>query len=400
MISIKLKFRPSNVESKEGGLYCRVICDRMTRQINVPYRIFREEWDPDAEDIVIAQGSSRTAYLESVKRELANYRMRFAAVLQEMLKSEVRFTADTVVARFQEQSSCVTLFDYMEQQAARYWRQGQCRTSETYSATLSSFKKFRAGVDVRLKDIDSDLLEAYESHLKGRGLALNTISFYMKHLRAIYNHAADNGIMPDRKPFKRVTTSIEKTAKRAISLKTIKKVKAMDCCSKSRQFAKDMFLFSFYTRGMSFVDIAFLQKKNLRGNTLIYKRKKTGQQLAVRWEPCMQKILENYSADASSPYLFSIIRAPEHEPRKQYHSALFLINRHLKAMGEALGLNQPLTMYCARHSWASIARDEGIPLSVISEGLGHDSEKTTRIYLASLKTEVVDDANRKILKLL
>lgn len=81
-------------------------------------------------------------------------------------------------------------------------------------------------------------------------------------------------------------------------------------------------------------------------------------------------------------------------------NVLSLINRHLKEIGKELGLQQPLTMYCARHSWASIAREEGIPISVISEGLGHDSEKTTQIYLASLKTEIIDNANRKILKLL
>ena len=86
--------------------------------------------------------------------------------------------------------------------------------------------------------------------------------------------------------------------------------------------------------------------------------------------------------------------------RQQYLNALYRINRQLRIIGEEVGLNQPLTMYCARHSWASIAREEGIPLSVISEGMGHDSEKTTQIYLASIKTEVIDKANRKILNLL
>lgn len=205
----------------------------------------------------------------------------------------------------------------------------------------------------------------------------------------------------DCKPFKRVSTVIEKAPKRAISLRNIKRLKALDCSSNpSRRFARDMFLFSCYTRGMSFVDIAYLQKKNLKGDVLFYRRKKTNQQLMIHWEGCMQEILKSYGADTSSPYLFSIIKEPSNNPRKQYQNALFLINRHLKDIGKGLGLHQPLTMYCAHHSRASIARDEGIPLSVISEGMGHDSEKTTQIYLASLKTEVIDKANRKILKLL
>jgi site-specific recombinase XerD len=151
---------------------------------------------------------------------------------------------------------------------------------------------------------------------------------------------------------------------------------------------------------MSFVDIAYLQKKNLKGDVLSYRRRKTNQSLKIGWEPDMQEILKRYEADTSSPYLFSIIKDLESNPRKQYQNMQFLINRHLKEIGKGLGLHQPLTMYCARHSWASIAHEEGIPLSIISEGMGDDSEKTTQIYLASLKTEVIYKTNRKILKLL
>ena len=298
-------------------------------------------------------------------------------------------------------ASSHTLFCYMEKMIVNYRSQGQCRTSETYATTLNSFRRFRVDTDVNLVDIDSGLMEAYESYLKRSGLSPNTISFYLKHLRAIYNRAVDEELIVDKKPFKRVFTSIEKTSKRAISLRLIKRLKALDCGRNlSRQFARDMFLFSFYTRGMSFVDIAYLQKRNLKGDVLFYRRKKTNQQLTIHWKPCMLEILKTYGAEKSSPYLFSIITDPDEDPRKQYQNALFLVNRHLKAIGKELGLHQPLTMYCARHSWASIAHEKGIPLSVISEGMGHDSEKTTQIYLASLKTEVIDRANRKILRLL
>lgn len=292
-------------------------------------------------------------------------------------------------------------FCYMKRIADRYRRFGQYRTSETYLTTLNSFQRFRAGEDVRLKDIDTSMVVAYERYLRLTLLSPNTISFYIKHLRAVYNRAVEEGVVTDRKPFRRASTSIEKTVKRALPLKTIRKIKALDCSSSpSRRFARDMFLFSFYTRGMSFVDMAFLQKKDLRGGVLSYRRKKTGQQLVMRWEACMQEILDSYGSEESSPFLFSIIKDYRNDSRKQYQNVQVLINRHLKAIGKELGLEQPLTMYCARHSWASIARDEGIPISIISEGMGHDSEKTTRIYLASLKTEVIDKANRKIIHLL
>ena len=385
MVSIKLKFRASSKAGKEGSLYYQVIYNRMVRQISTPHKIFTEEWNPDIEDLIIKPPSSRLNYLESINRTIRCDMERIHRIVRQWGDDNKVFTIDEIVETFHNQSSGNTLFAYMEHIISLYWRQGQYRTSETYSTTLNSFKRFRADVDVGLEDIDSNLIEAYESYLKHNDLSPNTISFYLKHLRAVYNRAVDDELIMDRKPFKRVSTAIEKTPKRAISLRNIKRLKALDCShNPSRKFARDMFLFSFYTRGMSFVDIAYLQKKNLKGNVLFYRRKKTNQQLMIHWEGCMQEILKSYGADTSSPYLFSIIKEPSNNPRKQYQNALFLINRHLKDIGKGLGLHQPLTMYCARHSWASIARDEGIPLSVISEGMGHDSEKTTQIYLASL----------------
>ena len=401
MVSIKLKFRASSIEGKEGSLYYQVIYNRVVRQISTPYRILFEEWDAEKEDIVVKPPSQRANYLESIKRCIRSDTERLKNTVNVLTTTNTSFTVDMVVEEFQKQTSGNSFFDYMERMVAQYLRQGQYRTSETYSTTLNSFRRFRGDVDIKLEDVNSELLDAYESYLRRSNLSPNTISFYMKHLRAVYNRAVDDELIVDKRPFKHVSTSIEKTPKRAISLKVIKRLKALDCShNPSRRFARDMFLFSFYTRGMSFVDIAYLQKKNLKGDVLFYRRKKTNQQLTIHWESCMQDILKSYEADTSSPYLFSIIKDSERNPRKQYQNALFLINRHLKDIGRGLGLHQPLTMYCGRHSWASITRDEGIPLSVISEGMGHDSEKTTQIYLASLKTEVIDKANRKILKLL
>ena len=401
MVSIKLKFRPSVNEGKEGSLYYQVIYNRVVRQIATPYKIFPNEWDDEVESIIVKPPAIRCNYLDSIKQTVRNDTNRFYRIEQELARTNSSYTVDNIVNEYRKQSNGSTLFSYMEQMIARYWRQGQHRTSETYSTTLNSFKRFRVDIDVCLEDIDSELMEAYENHLKQNNLSPNTISFYMKHLRAVYKRAVDDELVRDKNPFKRVSTSIEKTAKRAISLKALKRLKAMDLSdNSSKRFARDIFLFSFYTRGMSFVDIAYLQKKNLKGDVLSYRRRKTNQPLKIGWEPDMQEILKRYEADTSSLYLFSIIKDAEGNPRKQYQNMQFLINRHLKEIGKGLGLHQPLTMYCARHSWASIAHEEGIPLSIISEGMGHDSEKTTQIYLASLKTEVIDKANRKILKLL
>ena len=259
--------------------------------------------------------------------------------------------------------------------------------------------RFRKNKDVQLDDMDADLVMEYEAWLKMNGVSLNTISFYMRILRATYNRAVEKGLTVQKHPFKHVYTGMDKTRKRAISLKDIKRIKELDLSGKPHwELARDMFLFSFYTRGMSFIDMAYLKKSDLKNGILSYRRHKTGQQLHIRWESCMEKIVVQYAAGCSSEYLLPILKLPSKKLRSQYKSTLFRINKYLKEIAKLCGIATPLTMYVTRHSWASIAKSKNIPISVISEGMGHDSEETTRIYLASLDGSVIDKANLLILK--
>ena len=228
---------------------------------------------------------------------------------------------------------------------------------------------------------------------------MNTISFYMRILRAVYNRAVEKKLVEQNHPFRHVYTGIDKTVKRAVHIKVIKALKALDLSLRpSLEFARDMFLFSFFTRGMSFIDMAYLQKKDLQNGFLTYRRRKTGQQLTIRWEKCMAELVAKYQTDRTD-YLLPIITHAGEE-RKQYINTLHVVNGHLKKLSTMLQLSHPLTMYVARHSWASVAKLKRVPISVISEGMGHDSEATTQIYLASLETTAVDKANKMILGLL
>ena len=292
------------------------------------------------------------------------------------------------------------MFVFMKEIICLLKELGKTRSSESYTATLNSFKRFRNNEDLLLSELNEEMLLSYEVYLKTQGLCPNTTSFYMRNLRAVYNRAVEKGIIFQQFPFKHVYTGIDKTIKRALPLHTIKKIKHMDLShNPSMEFARDMFLFSFYMRGMSFIDMAYLKKKDLKNGILSYRRRKTGKLLTIKWESCMQELVDKYGAP-QSPYMLPIIQSAKADTRKQYLYQIHNINRHLKSIGSQLKSNIPLTLYVARHSWASIAKNRQIPLSVISEGMGHDSEKTTLIYLATLDTSAVDKANNAILKLL
>ena len=265
---------------------------------------------------------------------------------------------------------------------------------------LSSFMKFRNGEDLSFDMMDDTLICQYESYMRISNLCRNTTSFYLRILRSVYNRAVDDELTKQNNPFKRVYTGVDKTSKRAISLKEIKKIKDLDLSNApTLDFARDMFMFSFYMRGMSFIDIAYLKKKNISNGFVVYNRRKTGQQLVVKWEKDMENIVSKHY-NRNSDFLLPIITMQDGTERKQYLNKMLLVNRHLKEIAELAGVSIPLTMYVARHSWASIAQSKNIPMKAISLGMGHDNEETTRIYLASIQTNIIDNANSKILSLL
>ncbi len=390
MASIKIKFRPSTVEGKEGGLYFQIIQNRVIRQMTTDYKIYANEWDVEMETVVV--NGVRANILCSIKERMEWDLSRFERIVRQLEQERRKYTADDVITLFHKVTKETSLFSFMHSLIIQLRQLGKIRTSETYTATLKSFMEFREEQDVPLDGVNSDLMLLYEAHLKAKGVRMNTISFYMRILRAVYNRAVEKELTPQKYPFRHVYTGVDKTVKRAVPVKVIKALKELDLSMKSSlDFARDMFMFSFYTRGMSFVDMAYLKKTDLQNGILTYCRRKTGQQLTVKWEKCMEEIIKKYPSN-SSAYLLPIIKEQGNE-RKQYDNALHLVNYRLKDLSGMLKLQRPLTMYVARHSWASAAKVKNVPLSVISEGMGHDSEKTTQIYLASLEASVVDNAN-------
>lgn len=399
MATVKVKFRASSVATKEGTLFYQVIHKRIVRQIHTGYKLFPAEWDAIHSEVILpsATSESRRDYLLSLKNSLMEDSIRLKNIITRLERSGIAYTSDSLVEFYCASTENNGFVSFTLNLIKELNQVGKHRTAETYMTTLNSFIRFRKGKDVLLEEVDSSLMMKYESFLKSTGICPNTTSYYMRNLRAIYNRAVEKDLTVQRSPFKYVYTGIDKTVKRAIPLEEIRRLRELDLTkSPSLAYARDIFMFSFYTRGMSFIDMAFLRKKDLQNGILSYRRQKTGQQLFIKWEKPMQEIINRYDTQGS-PYLLPIIRDLEADGRKQYKKTAHLVNLKLKKLGMQLGLSIPLTTYVARHAWASIAKSKNVALSVISEAMGHDSENTTRIYLASLDTSLVDKANSLIL---
>ncbi len=400
MTVIKVGFYRSSVENKCGSLYYRVVHGRETRQLTTDYKVYPHEWDCSLGCVLIPQDAGeRRSYLLRVEQCVKSDLLLLSRVVGMLEMDCQDFSASEVLKRFEMRKFGNSFFCFMEDVIVDLESVGRKRMGECYASAMRSFKRFRNGEDVLLSDVNSQLMKKFEDYLKASNVCANSISFYMRNLRAIYNRAVERELVSQSNPFRHVFTGIGRTMKRAIQPLEIRKIRALDLSMSARwEYARDLFLFSFYTRGMSLIDMAFLRKSDVVGGILSYRRKKTGQQLFIKWENRMQDIVDRYRLDNDSPYLLPIIKCPGSDERRQYLSEAHLINRYLKEVGVIAGLMVPLTMYVARHSWASIARSKNVPISVISEGMGHDSELTTQIYLKTLNTSAVDKANELVFK--
>ena len=400
MASIKVKFRPSAVAGREGSIYYQVIHGRKTRQILSNYHILPSEWDVRRSMVRVPSDEERHERVLTVCELVKCDLLRLNRIVRLLETNGGEFTCDDIVDAYHRYSREGSLFNYMSVQIVRLKRNGRLRMSEIYRTTLNSFRRFREGKDIMLDNITTDIMEAYEAwgiHIKN--YAPNTISFYLRNLRAVYRRAVEEEIIIDRNPFRRVYNGIDKTVKRALPLALLRKIGKLDLSKNpGMEFARDMFMLSFMLRGMSIVDMAFLRKIDLKEGYVCYRRRKTGQRLMIAWTAEMQRILDKYGENPTD-YMLPILRKSSgRNDRWRYLSMANKINRNLKKVGKMVGAKIPVTMYVARHSWASAAKHSGIPISVICEGMGHDSESTTQIYLASLDTAVVDQANTLLIR--
>lgn len=398
MTTVKVKFRPSTVEGRPGTIVYLVTRRRIARQITTGYKVFPCEWDGKQSEPIPANHGGRTTTVQSITRKLRSDMERLDGIIERFESQHRSYSSDDVVAEFRRTGKENTLFLFMEGIIERLRQLNHSGTAKNYRAALGSFKRFRGDEDIPMEAIDQITMEDYQAYLKSAGLTPNSISFYTRILRAVYNRAVERGLIKDRRPFRTVFTGTEKTLKRAISISDIKRIRDLDLSLKpGLEFARDLFLFLFFCRGMSFIDAAFLKKEDIQNGILTYRRHKTNQVLHIKMVSQISELIKRYSS-GNSPYLLPIITNPDSDERKQYEAALRRVNNALKNISDMIKLPIPLTTYVSRHAWASIAKSKNVPVNVISDALGHDSIATTQIYLASIDTSVIDRANELIIK--
>ena len=400
MATIKLRFRPSSVPEAEGTLYYQVIHKRKVKWISTEHHIYADEWDENTETIVVAARSERKGALALMQCKIDWALKRWQTILDRLERSYKDYTVEELCETFSKEQTYKTVFVFLQEQVTKKEQMKRQGTARTYGNAYRCFKAFREDVDLTFDELTSDMIECYEAWLIDKRLKQNSIRCYLRTLNTLLCKAVEEGLLNNTNLFSHVRLSYVKTTKRAISEKELKVIANLELPENSTMaFARDIFMFSFYMRGMPFVDIAYLRKTDLKNGMCTYCRKKTNQCLMVEWEKAQQKILDRYAHQMENKsYLLPIIKEEDGTEYKQYQRMQININRALKKIGEMAELKMPLTTYVARHTWASVARDMNIPIAVISEGMGHNSIKTTQVYLNSIDISRINEANKRIIK--
>lgn len=418
MTSINLIFRSSSrTGCNEGSLFFRLIHERKSRTVTIPgCRLCSEEWDKSKQTIIYPVNDPvRFAFLKEVEQKLRQESEQLNIHLAALQKQGY-YTVDEVVRLYRLRKDDGKLLGFTDILVSDLESNGQYRTARAYHTVVRGLVGFNKNVDIPLTQINSHLIKGFEAYLKQAGKLPNTISYYMRNLRAIHNKALLSGQLMNNKhenPFDGVYTGVTKTMKRALTLDEMKSLCQLDFDSllakenlSVRKYfdltnlytALQYFKFCFYARGMCFVDLAYLRKDCIRGGVLRYVRKKTGQQIEVKVTKEMQDIIDAFaSLTEYSSYLFPVIRENDsRSARLQYETALRTQNARLKRLVRLAGIGKQISTHWARHSWATICKQRNVPLGVISECLGHTSEKTTLIYLGTFDNSVLDAANEAV----
>jgi len=407
MATMSFIYRPSSRGGDyAGSLNLRFIHQRKVKQLSTSFKLYPGEWDTHKQQIR-HKNPGRESYLHQVEDYLYQSKLLFEQTICSLEKKGT-YELDEIVCNFQFYAADISLYSFVKQLSGELIRLGQERTARAYRTAACGLIEFNNGNDMPLSHINGFLIKNYERILKEKGKTLNTISFYMRNLRAIYNKAIRKGYIESKheNPFTEVYTGTDKTRKRALSVEEIQRLHNLEfsnLLNKEKPVkiensglykAWRLFFFCFHTRGMSFVDMAYLRKDNIHGDLIRYYRKKTGQLLEIKITPRLQQLIDSFAKDVSnSPYLFPIIRDNSRSKRLYYESGLRQQNKYLKTLAAKAGITSTLSTHVSRHSWATMAKKENLPIWVISESLGHCNEKTTYTYLASLDRSALDRAN-------
>lgn len=345
---------------------------------------------------------------ELISKIILEKEKEYQEKILEFNAEQKEYTVTTLIESKQSKLQLKTIREFYTQLIKEFKETEQVGNRLIYKNSFNSLKAYTNNkLDIYFSDIDVEWLKTYEKWQRKRGNKETTISLQFRTLRSAYNKAIDANVVSEKYyPFEeyKVSKFNTKTRKRAITKEEVMKIITTETinATKLRVLTRDVFTFAYLSGGISFVDIANLTSNNIYRGRLQYTRQKTHQDINIKLCEQAKEIIEKYTYHRKkATYLFPILNAQSHKTAMQkqnrIHKVLGQINGELKVLASELEIEADMTTYVARHSFASILKNYGVNITMISEILGHSDLKTTQIYLDSFENEQMDAAMQNLL---
>lgn len=406
MITVSVILQTTKI-LKDGSspVVIRFTRQRVRKYLRTGFSSRLSDWDLNKNLFKLSKSKSNMEYSQEIieKNRKLLYLLQKAETYIIKSREAEPVVFDKLVIYMSSNGKSNYILKYFDSYIESLKKSGRLGSARNYENTKSSLEKFLHNRDITLETFDYSMIKKFQQWKESEGCSTNTVMFHFRQLKVIYNKAVNEGLVEkDYYPFDKIKIKQVHTVKRAITKDELINIKDLKLAEGSHlDIARDLFLMSYYLRGMSFKDLAHLQVKNIQGDRLFYNRAKTEVFYNMKLVEGAIRIIKKFN-DLTKPedYIFHIIDGcNKEELDKQYRLELFKLNNRLKSIGKMVGLSISLTTYVARHTWATVAKKSGVSIAVISEGMGHSSEEMTKIYLDSFENEVLDDANAVVTEL-
>lgn len=401
MASVKFTIKKTPNKDGKHSIMLVLIKNRRNTSMTTNYSCDYESWSFETNTLKTNKKG------QELKRiiEINNFINKTNLKVEDFIREKRRLNEDYTIAEISKEikaddvtkTSALDYFKFHQEIISEFQLSNQIGTAKINKETLSSLKKFYGKPELRFQDLNFTFLEKYDSFLRSNGGSDSGIGFKMRTIKAIFNKAIKRELISIKTyPFKNYKTSaLKKEAKKGyLTDEELQKLIEEDfSANKSLQFAKDMYLFSFYCRGINFIDILQLKNSNIYDDRMAYIRTKTGVLLDFKLKNNPREILEAYNHKSRNSYLFPLLLQDQptvEQIKNRSHKLLGQINPALKEIMEVLKINKRITFYTARHTFATFLKFENIAIDVISEMLGHKDIKATISYLNKLPNKKLD----------
>ena len=402
MASINITLRNKPNKAEEYPVILRVVKERKSKIISLGMLCKKTDWDTKKNEF-------KRTYPNASQRNrvLLKLQEKALGIIDEFALDSIDFTLNQFEAKFRgRKSSKTTVSEFWIEKVADLNKAGRTGNARAYKDVYNSFFKFHKNKNLVFREITPTLLDKYETYLRGNKNTDGGIGVKMREIRALFNDAVKKGVVDERYyPFKvyKVSKLKGKGIKKALTRDEMKLMESFDTSNYPHLIdTKNYMVFCYYMGGMNFVDMMKLRWDNIQLDRILYIRSKTKGRFSVKMlEPVKEVIAYYKNQNRCTDYVFPLLLKENLTPiqvENRKHKTLSRFNKELKEIAKIQGVEQNVTSYVIRHSFATNLKFAGISTDLIGESMGHADVSITQAYLKEFKDDIIDDAMAKLLE--